>query len=137
LWLIGLLAVVGVYALAVLALVLAGRREQAVALARFIPDCLVLLRRLAADPRVPRSRRFLLVLGIAYLAMPFDLVPDFIPIAGQLDDVVVVGLLLRGVVRGAGDGVVREHWPGPEAGLRAVLAVAGGRDPRRQGTNLG
>jgi uncharacterized membrane protein YkvA (DUF1232 family) len=57
--------------------------------------------------------------------MPFDLVPDFIPVAGQLDDVIVAALALRVVARGAGAAVIRDHWPGPESSLRTVLRLAG------------
>jgi uncharacterized membrane protein YkvA (DUF1232 family) len=90
-----------------------GRRTDARALAGFIPDCLVLMRRLLADPHVPRRRKLLLVGLVGHLALPFDLVPDFIPIAGQLDDVIVVGLVLRAFVRADGVEIVRQHWPGP------------------------
>jgi uncharacterized membrane protein YkvA (DUF1232 family) len=126
-WLVALIVAVAVYALAVLGLAVAGRRTHAVALARFIPDCVVLVRRLAADPRLPRWTRWLLLATIAYLVVPIDLVPDVVPVAGQLDDAIVVGLVLRAVVRAAGPDVVREAWPGPEPGLRAVLLVATGR----------
>ena len=102
-----------------------GRREDARALARFIPDCIVLVHRLLHDPRMPRRRKLLLVGLIAYLALPFDLVPDFIPVAGQLDDVIIVVLVLRQVLRGGGEALLREHWPGPETSLRIVLRAAG------------
>jgi uncharacterized membrane protein YkvA (DUF1232 family) len=92
-------------------------------LARFIPDCVVLFKRLLGDERVPRRAKVALVLLIPYLAMPFDLVPDFIPVAGQLDDAILVALVLAYVVRRAGRGVVEELWPGSEGGLRIVLAV--------------
>jgi uncharacterized membrane protein YkvA (DUF1232 family) len=104
---------------------LGGRfREDARELARFIPDCLLLFKRLLGDRRVPRRAKLALVLMTGYLAMPFDLVPDFIPVAGQLDDVVLVAFVIAYVVRVSGETVVREQWPGTERGLRAVLLVA-------------
>ena len=125
--LIALGVVLAVYALLVLALVLAGRHADARALARFIPDCVVLFRRLLGDPSVARARKLALVLVVAYLTMPFDLVPDFIPVAGQLDDALVVALALRGLVRGAGPELVRRHWPGPEESLNVLLRLSGAR----------
>jgi uncharacterized membrane protein YkvA (DUF1232 family) len=65
---------------------------------------------------------------VGYLALPFDLVPDFIPIAGQLDDAVIVALALRAVLRASGPDLVREHWPGPESSLAVVLRLAGVSD---------
>jgi uncharacterized membrane protein YkvA (DUF1232 family) len=115
-----------VYALFVAALFALGRHSDARALAGFVPDCFVLVRRLLRDPRMPRSRKILLALLAGYLAVPFDLVPDFIPVAGQLDDAIMVAVVLRLVVRGAGAGLVREHWPGPRSSLDAVLRLAGG-----------
>jgi uncharacterized membrane protein YkvA (DUF1232 family) len=61
---------------------------------------------------------------VLYLALPFDLVPDFIPVAGQLDDAILVAAAIAYVVRRAGRGVVEELWPGSERGLRVVLAFA-------------
>jgi uncharacterized membrane protein YkvA (DUF1232 family) len=112
---------------AVALLVAAARRSDARALTGFIPDCLVLFRRLLGDRRVPRRRKLVLVALLGYLAMPFDLVPDFIPVAGQLDDVIVVALVLRFVLRSSGEGVVREHWPGPPQSLAVVMRLAFGR----------
>jgi uncharacterized membrane protein YkvA (DUF1232 family) len=114
-----------VYAGLVVALVAFGRKPEACALARFVPDCLVLFRRLLSDPRVPRSRKVLLLALVGYLAMPFDLVPDFIPVAGQLDDAILAGLVLRVLLRGTGADVIREHWPGPERSLNRLLRLAG------------
>lgn len=108
----------------VLTLLLAGRRQDARALATFIPDCIVLVSRLLRDERVPRSRKLLLAGLVGYLALPFDLVPDFIPVAGQLDDVIIVALVLRSVLRSGGETVVRENWPGPKRSLDIVLRIA-------------
>jgi uncharacterized membrane protein YkvA (DUF1232 family) len=115
------------YAGAVLALVRAGRRGEARALAGFVPDCVVLFRRLIADPRVPRSRKLMLAGLVVYLASPIDLVPDFIPVAGQLDDAILVALVLRIVVRGSGESLVSEHWPGPQQSLSVIRRLAYGR----------
>ncbi len=115
------------YTLGVLALIALGRRGDARALAGFIPDCLVMVRRLLADPRVPRRRKALLGLLAAYLALPIDLVPDFIPVAGQLDDAIIVALVLRAVLRSGGEEVLREHWPGPDSSYELVRRVAFGR----------
>jgi uncharacterized membrane protein YkvA (DUF1232 family) len=122
---------VGVTLLAYLALIvvllLAGRRTEARALARFIPDCLVLLSRLLGDERVPRRRKLVLFALVAYLSFPIDLVPDFIPVAGQLDDVLVAALALRYALRSGGPELLREHWPGPDQSLQTVMRLAFGR----------
>jgi uncharacterized membrane protein YkvA (DUF1232 family) len=124
-WLVALAVVVLLWGALVIGLVVAGRREDARALATFIPDCVVLVSRLMRDRRVPRRRKLLLAGLVGYLALPFDLVPDFIPVAGQLDDVLVVAFVLRRVLRSGGEALVREHWPGPERSLQLVLRVAG------------
>jgi uncharacterized membrane protein YkvA (DUF1232 family) len=105
------------WALAIAALAAAGRGADARALARFVPDCVVLFRRLIGDPRIPRRRKLALVALLGYLASPIDLVPDFIPVVGQLDDVLAVILVLRFVLRGADDDLLAEHWPGPPQAL--------------------
>ena len=113
-----------VYAAAVLLLVVRGRTGQARAVAGFIPDCIVLFKRLLQDDRVPRRRKGLVVATLAYLALPFDLVPDFIPVAGQLDDAIVVALVLRSVLRSGGPSLLEEHWPGPDRSLRVIERLA-------------
>lgn len=126
--LIAAAATVVLYAVFVVGLVVAGRGAEARAVAGFVPDCVVLFRRLIADERVPRPSKLLLGAMLAYLAMPFDVVPDFIPVAGQLDDLLVVVVILRRVLRSGGPDLLREHWPGPPASLNALLALAYGRD---------
>jgi uncharacterized membrane protein YkvA (DUF1232 family) len=114
---IGLGACLLLWALAVAALALAGRGADARALARFVPDCVVLFRRLLGDERIPRRRKLALAALLGYLASPIDLVPDFIPLVGQLDDVLAVVLVLRFVLRAADDHLLAEHWPGPPRAL--------------------
>jgi uncharacterized membrane protein YkvA (DUF1232 family) len=104
------------YAGVVAAFFVAGRREDARAVAGFVPDCVVLFSRLLRDDRLPRRHKLLVAALLPYLAMPFDLIPDFIPVAGQLDDAVIVALVLRRVVR-ANPELVEEHWPGPRRTL--------------------
>jgi uncharacterized membrane protein YkvA (DUF1232 family) len=120
-------AFLAVYVAFVVVLIAAGRGQTARDIARFIPDCVVLVRRLLADPRVPRRSKLLLAGVVGYLAMPFDLVPDFIPIAGQLDDAVVVVLGLRAILRSSGAELLHEHWPGPDSSLDVVLRLVGMR----------
>ena len=120
-WVLGGLAVTLVLYVAFIgALMVAGRRGSARAIAGFVPDCIVLFRRLLGDSRVPRARKLVLWGLIAYLALPIDVVPDFIPVAGQLDDVIVVVLVLRLVLRG-GRELVAELWPGPRSSLDVIL----------------
>lgn len=118
-------ATLALYGAFVLWLLRAGRREQAVAVARFIPDCVVLFRRVLADDRTPRSSKLLLGALVGYLVMPLDVVPDFIPVAGQLDDAILVALVLRRLLRATSPDLLRDHWPGPPATLSALLRVAG------------
>ena len=101
-----------------------GRRCDAREVARFIPDCLVLFKRLLQDPRVPRRAKVIVALLIPYLALPFDLIPDFIPVAGQLDDAILVAATIAYVARSAGREVIEELWPGTERGLRIVLGLS-------------
>jgi uncharacterized membrane protein YkvA (DUF1232 family) len=119
-WLWIALVALALYAAAVAALAFAGRRGDARALAGLVPDCVVLFRRLLGDPRVARPHKALVALLLVYLASPVDLVPDFIPVAGQLDDAILVAFVLRRVLRGAGPQLVRELWPGPERSLRLL-----------------
>jgi len=83
-----------------------------------------LVRRLAGDASLPRSLRWRLGLLLAYLALPFDLVPDFIPVAGYADDVLLVAWVLRSVVRAAGPEALDRHWPGTPQGLDVVRRLA-------------
>jgi uncharacterized membrane protein YkvA (DUF1232 family) len=92
---------------------------------RLLPDTLRMLRYLAVDRDLPRGSRIGLWLLFAYLAMPFDLIPDFIPVLGYADDAIIAVLVLRSVVRRAGPGAIRRHWPGTQDGLAALARVAG------------
>jgi uncharacterized membrane protein YkvA (DUF1232 family) len=124
-WLLyALIGVAVLYALIVLAFFVAGRRENARAIGGFVPDCVVLFSRLIRDKRLPRRFKFLVGALIPYLAMPFDLLPDFIPVAGQLDDAVIVAFVLRRVARKNPE-LIREHWPGPPSSLALILRLAG------------
>jgi uncharacterized membrane protein YkvA (DUF1232 family) len=122
--------VLAVWAAFVVWLAAVGRRTDARAFATFIPDCVVLVSRLVRDPRVPRRRKALLLFLVAYLASPIDLVPDFIPVAGQLDDAIVVALVLRHFVRAGGEPLIRELWPGPERSLALILSRSFGTRAR-------
>jgi uncharacterized membrane protein YkvA (DUF1232 family) len=121
-WLVVVAAsLLGLWVALLLVLLVSGRRADARACVGFLPDCIVLVVRLLRDPRVPIRRKLWLAVLVAYLAWPFDVIPDFIPVVGQLDDIVVVTLVLRRVIRGGSEPVLRDLWPGPEASLRVLL----------------
>lgn len=92
---------------------------------RLLPDLVRLLHRLAVDPSLPRGVRVRLWLLLGYLALPIDLVPDFLPVIGYADDAIVVALALRSVVRTAGPEALERHWPGDTDGLDVVRRLAG------------
>ena len=115
-----------VWVLLVLALWLARPGELTAREAlRVLPDLVRLLRRLAGDRSLPRGVRVRLWLLLGYLLLPVDLVPDVIPVVGYADDVVVVALALRSVVRAAGPEALARHWPGTPEGLAVVRRLAG------------
>lgn len=111
-----------IYAVFIVSLVALGRRENARAIAGFVPDCAVLLGRLMREPGLPRRRWLVLVLVGGYLAMPFDLVPDFLPVIGYLDDAIVVILTLRWLLR------TGRSRP-PDGAVAGARLVAPGRTP--------
>ena len=98
---------------------------------RLLPDVLRLIRRLAADPGLPRGVRIRLGALLVYLALPIDLIPDFIPVLGYADDAIIVTAVLRSVARCAGAGAVRAHWPGTDDGFTALARLIGLPDPCR------
>lgn len=98
------------------------RRRDAL---RLLPDVIRLVRRLAGDHSLPRGVRVRLLLLLAYLAFPVDLVPDFIPVLGYADDAIAVLLVLRSVARSAGPEALERHWPGTPDGLAAVRRLVG------------
>jgi uncharacterized membrane protein YkvA (DUF1232 family) len=101
---------------------------------RLLPDVLRLLKRLAGDRTLPTGVRARLALLMAYLALPIDLIPDFIPVLGYADDAIIVALVLRSVARRAGGDALEKHWPGTPDGLTAVrrLCRLSDADPSRQ-----
>jgi len=113
----------------VVELLVVGRRDarsgQLKEALRLVPDVVRLLKRLATDQSLQRGVRVRLALLLAYLAMPVDLVPDFIPVIGYADDAIIVALTLRSVVRRAGPQALERHWSGSPEGLRAVRRLAG------------
>ena len=92
--------------------------------ALLLPNLTRLFAGLIRDPRVPLRAKLVLGVTVLYLAMPIDLVPDFVPIAGSLDDAIVAAFALRYVVGACSPEIVGEHWPGDPAMLRRILWLA-------------
>jgi uncharacterized membrane protein YkvA (DUF1232 family) len=93
--------------------------------ARLLPDLVRLLSGLARDRAVPRVTRITMVVVVAYLLSPIDLVPDVIPVVGYLDDAIIVALAMRLVIATCPPEVVARRWPGSADGLAAVRRLAG------------
>jgi uncharacterized membrane protein YkvA (DUF1232 family) len=94
-------------------------------LLRITADVVLLLKDLATDPRVPRGDKIVAALAAAYLVTPVDLIPDWIPVAGQLDDLAMLVMAFRRLLNGAGYDVIYETWRGTDEGLALVLTLAG------------
>jgi uncharacterized membrane protein YkvA (DUF1232 family) len=90
-------------------------------LAAFIPDCVTTVRRLRKDPRVPRRAKIAVVIAGIWVASPIDLIPEFLPVIGPLDDIVVVALALRYAGRRVPREVLIEAWPGEQRLLERLL----------------
>ena len=110
--------------LAVIVLFWLGRKTLARELITLVPNLIRLFRGLLGDDRVPRSSKALLLLGAVWLASPIDLIPEFLPGIGPLDDAVVAGLVLRHIVKRAGPDMVKDHWRGDPRTLNVILRVA-------------
>ena len=116
--------VVTVVVLTVLLLVYLPRGAGASTVASFFPNVLRLLRRLYRDPAVPRSARWRLWVAIIYNIQPINLIPDFVPVIGFADNVVVTAWALRGAVHKAGPGAVTRNWQGTRDQLNLLFRVA-------------
>jgi uncharacterized membrane protein YkvA (DUF1232 family) len=122
--LIAAAVVLAIWTLAIGVLYVTGRKTQARELAAFLPNLLLLFRGLLKDPRVPRSSKAWIWFAVAWIASPIDLVPEFIPVLGPLDDAVVAAVVLRHVVRRTERSVLEEHWRGNPAFLDRVVPPA-------------
>jgi uncharacterized membrane protein YkvA (DUF1232 family) len=107
----------------VLLIVLARRLPPGVAkdLAAFIPDCVTTARTLRKDPRVPRRARVAVVVALLWVLSPIDLIPEFLPVIGPLDDVIAVALLLRYAGRSVPRQVLLDAWPGDPRLMERLL----------------
>lgn len=119
---------VAVWLAAILALVAVGRRSAARELATLIPNLLVLFRGLLRDPRVSRGSKFWLWFAIVWLVSPIDLIPEFLPVIGPLDDAIVAALVLRHILKRTDASVLSEHWHGDPATIAKILRIAGLRE---------
>ena len=90
---------------------------------RLLPDTLRLVRRLSNDRTISRSTRWWIWALLIYLASPIDLVPDFVPVVGFADDAIITSFVLRRLIARSGTAKLREHWPGTEAGLAALIRL--------------
>ena len=125
--LVGVLLGLAVLWLALVVILWSGARDRVrlKEALRLLPDLMRLLTALARDPAVPRRVRWMLGGLMVYLALPIDLVPDFLPAIGYADDAVVTALVLRFTVKAAGAEAISGHWSGTDEGLSAIMRLAG------------
>lgn len=115
---------IGIYVALVVGLLVSGRKLAAKELAALLPNLVRLFKDLAGDARVPRRAKVVIAVAAVWLVSPIDLLPEFLPVLGPLDDAVVAALTLRYLVKRAGADIVREHWRGDAATLDAILRIA-------------
>ena len=123
--LVGLAMALVLWVVVLVALVAMGRIAVARELIALVPNMLLLFKDLLRDERVPRSAKLWLGFAALWLASPIDLIPEFIPVLGPLDDAVVAAAVLRHLVRKAGSEVVYEHWRGEPSTISRVLRLFG------------
>ena len=130
-WVQVALVLILIWTLLVIVLVIVGQRLLARELALLLPNLVRLFTGLLRDPRVPLPAKVVLGLASLWLASPIDLIPDFIPVVGSLDDAIIAGLALRIILGATDERIVREHWHGDPATLDRILRVVrfGGRRP--------
>ena len=133
LWADILLVLIAIWVLVAIVLVIVGRVVLARELALLLPNLIRLFGGLLREPRVPLPAKIVLGVASLWFASPIDLIPDFVPIVGQLDDAVVAALALRFLLRTTDESVIRQHWHGDPATLERILRIAawGGRRPPR------
>ena len=135
-WLIGLGVAVGLLVLSWGVLILLARRLPPGLvrdLAAFLPDCATTVRRLRRDPRVPRRAKLAIVFAGLWVISPIDLIPEFLPVIGPLDDIVVVALALRYAARQVPRDVLLDAWPGEPRLIEWMLGSPRGGDGRTAG----
>jgi len=123
LWAEILLILVAIWIVVAIVLVIVGRVLLARELALLVPNLVRMFGGLLRDPRVPLRAKIVVGIASLWLASPIDLIPDFVPIAGQLDDAIVAALALRFILRTTDGAVVRQHWHGDPATLERVLRM--------------
>ncbi|MEA2661851.1 MAG: hypothetical protein QOH08_1423 [Chloroflexota bacterium] len=123
-WLEWIGVAVAIWAVAIVVLFLVGRRLAARELATLLPNLVRMCRTLLRDPRVPRGSKMLVGFAVLWFISPIDLVPEFIPVLGPLDDAILAALVVRHLVKRAGREVVAEAWPGDPATLERMFRLA-------------
>ena len=123
--LIGVACALALWLVAIGLLVAVGRRSQARELVNLIPNLVILFRGLLGDPRVPRSSKAWIWFALVWCISPIDLIPEFVPVAGPMDDAIVAALVLRHVLRTTNRAVLTDHWHGDPSMLDAIIRVGG------------
>lgn len=123
--LIALAVALALWLLAIGVLYVFGRKSQARELATLLPNLIVLFRGLLGDSRVSRSSKAWLWFALGWFISPIDLIPEFLPVVGPLDDAIVAALVLRHILRRTDRSVIADHWRGDPSTLNAIIRLGG------------
>ena len=93
-------------------------------LLKALPDLMRLIAKLVRDPLLPRAAKVALAAAMVYLASPIDLIPDFIPFLGYLDDLLLAALLVDGILNWVDRALVLKYWPGTPESLERLARAA-------------
>jgi uncharacterized membrane protein YkvA (DUF1232 family) len=121
-----LISLLSIWIVLVVVLIILKPKTQTIKEAlRILPDILRLIHSLSKDKKLPLSSRLRIWGLVGYLALPIDLIPDFIPVIGYADDAIIMAFVFRSIVKKSGKAALEIHWKGSDQGLQLIYKLTG------------